>query len=91
MKYFDYDTINCKLCLRTRQSGDYFIMDKEGRHKSLKRYFIDEKIPAVQRDHILLLAEESHVLWILGGRISEAYKVGPETRRVLAVHLSRGF
>ena len=91
VKYFDYDTIKCKLCLRTRQSGDYFIMDKEGRHKSLKRYFIDEKIPAVQRDHILLLAEESHVLWILGGRISEAYKVGPETRRVLAVHLSRGF
>lgn len=88
VKYFDYDTIKSKLCLRTRQAGDYFIMDKEGRHKSLKRYFIDEKIPADQRDKMLLLAEESHVLWIIGGRISEAGKVRPETERVLTIHLT---
>lgn len=87
VRYFDYDTIKYKLCLRTRQPGDYFIMDKEGHHKSLKRYFIDEKIPADRRDGILLLTEESHVLWILGGRISETCKVRPETRRVLAVHI----
>ena len=88
VKYFDYDTIKSTLCLRTRQSGDYFIMNKEGRHKSLKRYFIDEKIPAVQRDKTLLLAEGSHILWVLGGRISELCKVGPGTKRVLAVEIT---
>ena len=43
VKYFDYDKMKCKPCLRTRDTGDYFIMDKEGRRKSLGRYFIDTK------------------------------------------------
>lgn len=90
VKYFDYDRIKRTLCLRTRQSGDYFIVDKEGRHKALRRYFIDEKIPASERDSRLLLAEESHILWIFGGRISEAYKVTPHTRRLLEVRMEFG-
>lgn len=88
VKYFNYDTIKSTLCLRTRQSGDYFIMDKEGRHKSLKRYFIDEKISTFERDRVPLLAEKEHILWVFGGRISEAYKVQPDTKRVLIVSVS---
>ena len=85
VKYFDYDRIKSTLCLRSRQSGDYFIVDREGRHKTLRRYFIDEKIPAGERERKIVLAEGAHILWIPGGRISEAYKVGPETGRVLVV------
>lgn len=85
VKYFDYDKIKSTLCLRSRKAGDYFIMDKEGRHKTLKRYFIDEKIPSEERDERILLAEDAHILWALGGRISEAYRVEPGTRRVLVV------
>ena len=65
--------------------SDYFIMDKEGRRKSLGRYFIDTKIPASDRDGQLLLADGSHIMWIIGGRISEFYKVSSETKRVLRV------
>ena len=85
VKYFDYDKMKCKSCLRTRNAGDYFIMDKEGRRKSLGRYFIDTKIPASDRDRQLLLADGSHIMWIIGGRISEFYKVSSETKRVLRV------
>lgn len=85
VKYFDYDKMKCKPCLRTRDAGDYFIMDKEGRRKSLGRYFIDTKIPASDRDGQLLLADGSHIMWIIGGRISEFYKVSSETKRVLRV------
>lgn len=85
VKYFDYDKMKCKPCLRTRNAGDYFIMDKEGRRKSLGRYFIDTKIPASDRDRQLLLADGSHIMWIIGGRISEFYKVSSETKRVLRV------
>ena len=85
VKYFDYDKMKCKPCLRTRDTGDYFIMDKEGRRKSLGRYFIDTKIPASDRDGQLLLADGSHIMWIIGGRISEFYKVSSETKRVLKV------
>lgn len=85
VKYFDYDKIKSTLCLRSRKAGDYFIMDKEGRHKSLRRYFIDEKIPAEKRDQQMVLAEGSHILWVAGGRISEAYKVTSCTKRILVV------
>ena len=73
------------LAQQYKVSGDYFIMDKEGRRKSLGRYFIDTKIPASDRDGQLLLADGSHIMWIIGGRISEFYKVSSETKRVLRV------
>jgi len=34
-------------------------------------------------DKIPLLADGSHVMWIIGYRISEYYKIGPDTVRVL--------
>ena len=83
VKYFDYDKMKYKPCLRTRESGDYFIMDKEGHHKSLARYFIDAKVPSADREKQVLLADGSHIMWILGGRISEFYKVSSDTKRVL--------
>ena len=48
---------------------------------------IDEKIPREERDSIQLLADGSHILWIVGYRISEYYKIGPDTVRVLEVRM----
>ncbi len=50
---------------------------------------VNEKIPAVLRDQIPLLAEEDHVLWITGGRISEAYKITETTVRVLEAAVTK--
>ncbi|MGN0294506.1 MAG: tRNA lysidine(34) synthetase TilS [Lachnospiraceae bacterium] len=81
-KWFDYDTIKNGLSLRTRRTGDYFLLDGGGR-KTVKSYMIDRKIPADRRDSMLLLAEGSHVLWLSDGRISAAYKVRGDTHNVL--------
>ena len=81
-KWFDYDTIKNGLSLRTRRTGDYFLLDGGGR-KTVKSYMIDRKIPADRRDSVLLLAEGSHVLWLSDGRISAAYKVRGDTHNVL--------
>ena len=88
-KWFDYDKIRGELLTRTRQTGDY-IMLKGGGRKTLKAYMIDEKIPRQERDRIPLLAEGSHILWIVGYRISEYYKVTEATRRVLQVRFYGG-
>lgn len=88
-KVFDYDTIKDTLKLRKRMPGDYFVMDETGRKKSLKAFFIDEKIPRDFRDRIWLLAEGSHILWIVGYRISAAYKTNPSTRKALRVTVRR--
>ena len=92
-KWFDYDKIKKSVCIRYRETGDFFsITDGNGRivHKSLKKYMIAEKIPRQERECMPLLAEEHHVLWMVGGRISEYYKVDRNTKRILQVQLKRG-
>lgn len=84
-KWFDYDTIKDTISLRSRRTGDYLTIGPERMHQSLKKYLINEKIPADERDQVLLLAEGSHILWAVRYRISESYKVTKETRRVLKV------
>lgn len=58
-------------------------------HKSLKDYMIGEKIPRQIRDSIPVLAEGSHVLWLMGRRISEHYKIDGNTKRVLQARFLR--
>ena len=68
--------------VRTRCPGDYIIL-ADGSHKALKRFMIDEKIPRQLRDQVPLLTDGSHVMWIIGYRISDFYKIGPDTTKVL--------
>lgn len=83
-KWLDYDTIKEPLTLRTRRAGDYFYL-KDGGRKTVKSYMIDCKIPAGQRDHIPVLAAGSHVVWIVGYRISDACPVTDKTRKILKI------
>ena len=84
-KWLCCDTITETLTLRTRQQGDYLTVNAQGGRKKLKEYFIEEKIPAHERDHIVLLAEGKHILWVLGHRISEDVKVSGSSTRILKI------
>ena len=83
----DCDKIATTISLRTRRTGDYIIIDKSGKKKTIQAYMIDQKIPKEKRDNILLLAKGNHVIWIVGKRVSEYYKVGRETKRILLVQI----
>ena len=74
-KTLAYDTMIPYITLRTRKEGDWLVVNSEGGRRKLKDYLIDEKIPRDRRDEILLIAQESHVLWVVGHRISEAARV----------------
>ncbi len=90
-KWFDYDKIIGCLALRNRRGGDYLTM-RSGealQHKKVKDYMIAEKIPKIQREQIPLLAEGEHVLWLVGYRISEYYKVDENTKRILQVRFEQ--
>ena len=89
-KWFDYDKIKDTVQIRTRRAGDYLQIRSTGGHKKLKDYLIDSKIPQKERDSLVLLAEGSHILWVIGLRISEAYKVTQETKRILEVCVNGG-
>lgn len=83
-KWFDYDKIINAIKLRYRESGDYLTVS-DGGHKKLKSYLIDEKVPREQRGKIPLLADDHHIMWVIGYRISEAYKITSNTKNVLKV------
>ena len=88
-KWFDYDKIKDTLSVRHRRPGDFMTLPGGGR-KTLKRFLIDEKVPRERRDEIWVLAEGSHVLWVVGYRISEYYKIVEETHTILQVDFYGG-
>ena len=89
-KWLDYDTIKRNLSLRTRKTGDYMVINQAGNRKKLTRCMIDEKIPQENRERMFLVACESEILWMIGGRLSEKYKITPETRSVLEIKYQGG-
>ena len=86
-KWFDYDKIKSSLEIRHRKPGDFLTITDTGGRKKLKDYFIDCKIPREEREKVTLLAEGSHILWVVGYRISQYYKVTSQTKTVLKVHV----
>ena len=84
-KYFDFNKINGKLYIRNRKNGDrFFPYGMEG-SKKIKDYFIDEKIPKDKRDEIPILIDNENIIWIVGYRISNLYKITECTEKVLKI------
>ena len=75
--------------LRCRKPGDFFTFGAEYKRKSLSRYFIDEKIPRQLRNEIPVVADGSHIVWIVGRRVSEYYKITRSTKRYLKLEFKR--
>ncbi len=85
-KWFDYDKINSTLSVRYRETGDYIMLAGGGR-KSVKSFMIDEKISREKRGKIPLVADGSHVLWVIGYRVSEYYKITDDTNTVIQMKI----
>ena len=84
-KCFDYDMIKGNLHLRGRKTGDRIAVFADGRTQSVKEYMINARIPVKVREHLPLLVSGDDVLWIVGYRASEAFRVTDQTRRILLV------
>ena len=84
-KWLDYDKIKDTVVIRNRQPGDYLVVNASGGRKKLKEYLIDCKVPREKRGQIILAAQGQEILWAVGLRLNEAYKVGPDTREVLEI------
>ena len=90
IQYFDADAAMSgesagSLELRRRLPGDRFFPIRSPGSKPLKDYFIDEKIPADERGAVFLLADGKEIVWVVGYRISDRYKVTGSTRTVMRV------
>ena len=89
-KYFDYDRIVGELSFRHMRDHDFIVIDRAGSTKKLNRYMTDEKIDRTLRAKVPLVCDESHVLWVVGHRISEDVKVNDDTVSVIEINYTGG-
>ena len=80
---FDFDRLQLPLQLRQRRDGDRFHpFGMQGR-KKLKDLLIDAKIPRQERGRVPVLMSRAEIIWVVGYRTSEPFKVRAETKRRL--------
>lgn len=84
-KYFDYDMMSECLYVRNRRNGDRFNPLGMKGTKKLKKFFIDEKIKKEERDYIPLIIDGKNIIWILGYRISNKYRITEKTNNIIII------
>lgn len=85
----DRDRIEGQLILRSPRPGDRLRpLGLEGT-KKLQDLFVDEKVPREERARVPLVCDRRGIIWVVGLRLSEDYKVTLRTRRALVITASR--
>ena len=86
--FFDMDKIRFPLVIRNFRPGDRFSpLGMIGRQK-LKKFFIDHKISRTERTKCPIVLSRNEIIWVVGHRLDNAAKIGPQTRRILKAELS---
>ena len=86
----DADTLDLSsLRIRTRQAGDVFQPYGMTQTKTIKKYFIDRKIPQEKRDRIPLFFDKNNLILVLGHQVSEKNKISDSTKRILKCELKQ--
>lgn len=85
VKFFDADKIEGTLHIRNRRNGDKIKLLGLGGSKKIKDLFIDLKIPKEERDLIPILSDEKGIIWVIGHRMSEDYKIDSNTNNILRI------
>lgn len=84
---FDREKIG-NISVRTFRTGDRFFPLGMDNPVKLKDFFISRKIPREERRFIPLLISDNDIIWIIGHRIDDRYKVTEKTREILRVTVS---
>lgn len=83
----DFDKIKFPLVIRKWKSGDWFVPFGMKCRKKLSDYFIDNKLTLFDKENVWLLCMEEHILWVIGHRIDNRYKITEHTKKVLVVEI----
>ncbi|MBN1161669.1 MAG: tRNA lysidine(34) synthetase TilS [Dehalococcoidales bacterium] len=86
---FDFAKIDNKLTVRRRLPGDRFQPLGMAQSKKLNVFMIDARIPRKWRARVPIVCCGKDVLWVVGYRIDERYKVRSDTRKVLRLDFKR--
>lgn len=81
----DLNTVDLPLKLRARLPGDRFIPAGMSFEKKLKEFFIDEKVPKLERDKVPILTDSEKIVWIVGYRLDNRVLCSDETHKILHI------
>ncbi len=83
--YVDYTKLNFPLKLRKWEDGDSFQPFGMKGKKKLSKFFKDEKIPLNEKEKIWLLLNGEKIVWVIGYRMDDRFKVTENTKRILKI------
>ncbi|MGC9354064.1 MAG: tRNA lysidine(34) synthetase TilS, partial [Mariniphaga sp.] len=83
----DMEKLDFPLLIRKWRPGDYFQPLGMQGFKKISDFLIDEKIPVHQKENTWLLCSGQKVVWVMGHRIDNRFKISEATRKVLKIEI----
>lgn len=83
--YLDFNKLQFPLTLRTFKEGDFFHPFGMSGKKKLSDYFVDEKVPLTDKKDKWLLCNGEDIVWVIGMRADERYRIPKSVGKVLEV------
>lgn len=87
LAFFDKDLLHYPLVVRKWEKGDYFYPMGMSGKKKLSKFFKDEKFSLLQKENIWLLCSGKDIIWLIGKRMDDRYKISDKTQNVLKAAL----
>ena len=82
----DKNLLKFPLVVRKWENGDYFYPDGMKGKKKLSKYFKDEKMSILEKEKIwLLCTEENKIVWVIGKRLDDRFRVTDKTIEILKI------
>ncbi|MBQ8595258.1 MAG: tRNA lysidine(34) synthetase TilS [Oscillospiraceae bacterium] len=84
---FDFDKIKGNAVIRSRREGDK--ADIHGGTKTLKKLFIEEKIPAEERNSVAVVSDDEGVVWVEGLGAARRARTSEKTVNAAEIKIRR--
>jgi tRNA(Ile)-lysidine synthase len=86
--FVDKDLLEYPLKLRKWGTGDAFHPFGMTGKKKLSKFFKDEKLSLIEKEQVWLLCSQDKIVWVIGMRADERFKVTEQTKHILKIELA---